>query len=260
MRPALRRWGEAGPEVLALHCSLASSTAWGGVAAQIEGRARLTAPDLIGHGRAADWDSARPYAEQALEAIAAHIPSELEPEPGPVHLVGHSFGGVLALALALGRPEAVRSLTLIEPVLFCAASGPGREAADAVLDGMEGHLRRGNLEAAAEIFLGLWGGGQPFESLPQAQQNYSAARMPLIAAQQRVLFEDSQYLLSRLGTCTMPVLLLEGAESPPVIGEILDRLQTDLLRVRREVIEGAGHMAPISHPEAVARAIASQLA
>lgn len=39
----------------------------------------------------------------------------------PVDVIGHSFGATVALRLALERPELVRSLVLVEPVLFAAA-------------------------------------------------------------------------------------------------------------------------------------------
>jgi pimeloyl-ACP methyl ester carboxylesterase len=57
-----------------------------------------------------------------------------------------------------------------------------------------------------------------------------------------------------------PVLLLEGAESPTVVAEIQAALAARLPRARRVVLPGAGHMAPMTHPEAVARVLSAHLA
>jgi len=79
-----------------------------------------------------------------------------------------------------------------------------------------------------------------------------AAQMWMIPAQRAALHDDKARLLPRLGQVRCPVLLMEGAASPPVIGQILDTLEAGLSDVRREKIEGAGHMAPITHAEEVA--------
>jgi pimeloyl-ACP methyl ester carboxylesterase len=76
----------------------------------------MTAFDLPGHGQSADWDGHGDYGRRTAE-VAATFYTE------PLHLIGHSFGAVTALRLALAAPEGVRSLTLIEPVLFAAARG-----------------------------------------------------------------------------------------------------------------------------------------
>jgi pimeloyl-ACP methyl ester carboxylesterase len=95
---------------LAIHCALAHSAEWAGVAERLSGL-RFRAFDLPGHGLSADWPGGGDY-------LAASLGSALNFMDEPVDLIGHSLGGVVALAAAEARPEAVRSLTLIEPVLF----------------------------------------------------------------------------------------------------------------------------------------------
>ena len=76
---------------------------------------RMAAPDLLAHGAGPEADRNRDFHDQATKAAELHM-AEV-----PVHLIGHSFGATLALRLAIEAPARVRSLTLIEPVLFCAA-------------------------------------------------------------------------------------------------------------------------------------------
>jgi pimeloyl-ACP methyl ester carboxylesterase len=91
--------------------------------------------------------------------------------------------------------------------------------------------------------------------MPAEQAAYMAERMWIIAAQQPALHEDAARLLPRLGEVRCPVSLLEGAASPPVIGQILGSLEAGLQKARREVIDGAGHMAPVTHAKVVAERI-----
>jgi lipase len=72
----------------------------------------IAAPDLIGHGRSS-W--AAPW---TLEANAAALADLLDAEVvGPVVVVGHSFGGAVALNLAAARPDLVASLVLLDPAV-----------------------------------------------------------------------------------------------------------------------------------------------
>lgn len=238
-----------------LHCSLAQAAAWKGVAEALPGGLRLTAPDMVGHGDGPAHDPARDLHDQCYGAVLPHLPE------GRFDVVGHSFGATLALRLAIEMPDRVRSLALIEPVLFAAARGSGtfsdHRAAQSGIDAAVGHDGQ---RRATRAFLNLWGSGADFDSLPARQQAYMAARLPLIAASDAALFEDSAALLPRLGQAVAPTLLMAGEASQPIIPAILDRLQAGMARTTRCTIAGAGHMAPITHPAAVAGAIADHLA
>ncbi len=211
----------------------------------------LIAPDMIGHGRAPDWDVRQDYHDQATDAVERILPD------APFHLIGHSFGATVALRLAQTHLDRVKTLTLIEPVLFAAAKGrPGEVAARAALTEMGPALDRGAWPEAAAHFLDLWGGGTAFADMPAAQQRYMAERIRLIRASDPALHEDRARLLTRLEAVTMPTLLLSGGASPSVISEILDRLEDGIRDTRRAVVPGAGHMVPITHAEPVAAEIA----
>src|SRR5512138_3457520 len=98
--------------VILLHCSGSSGAQWRTLASTLEARHLVAAPDLIGYGSAAPWTGRAPF---SLAQEAGPILSLIGTLGEPVHLVGHSYGGAVALHIALTRPELVRSLTLIEP-------------------------------------------------------------------------------------------------------------------------------------------------
>lgn len=248
---AWRDWG-AGAPVLALHCSLAHSGAWSGVAAALPGR-RLVAPDLPGHGRSADWAGGdlHDLTTAACTALAESLGR-------PLDLLGHSFGGTVALRMALENPGLVRRLVLIEPVLFTAAR---RAGAPEYIEFMDRHGDwPAEVTAAAAGFHAIWGAGA-FADLAPQQQGYMIDRMPLVRTIQPLLHDDLRGLAApgRIEALTIPVLLLQGSDSPPVIDAIQRELARRLPDARREVIAGAGHMLPITHAAQVAERIAAFL-
>ena len=251
--PAIRRFGDGrGEPALLLHCSLAHSGAWSDVARRLSGVLDMTAMDAPGHGRSPPWDRSRDFHDQATEMARSVAPER-------PHLVGHSFGATVALRLALeGMPA--RSLTLIEPVLFAAAKEAGDPAYAehvAVFGPVLAAFEEGDRQGAARLFSDAWGGGQSWEALPEGLRAYQAERIELILAGTPALEDDAAGLLApgRLEALGAPVLLLEGGRSPPVIAATQAALAARLGRARRVAIEGAGHMAPITHPGPVAEAL-----
>lgn len=244
----LRRFGDGPRQTLALHPSLAHGGAFRGLAAHLPDRT-FVCPDLPGHGDSPDWDGTADIHDVST-AAAAKVLEDL----GPVDLVGHSFGGTVALRLALDRPDLVRRLTLIEPVLFAAAAQSDRDALAAALAPYAAALGLGDRRAAAAAFQTVWGAGVPFTALPLAQQGYFADRIHLIGAADRALNTDTPGLLrpGRLETLQMPVRLIRGGASPSIVAAIHSSLCARIPQARDHAVAGAGHMLPITHAAQVA--------
>jgi lipase len=244
--------------VLALHCSLAHGGAFNALAQNLPGFA-LRAPDLIGHGKAPDWDGICDY----HAAVTAQALAEIGDQP--VDLIGHSFGGTVALRLAVEHPRRVRSLTLIEPVFFAAAKQAADPAWDSFLadhHAFAALVASGEKTAAAWHFHAVWGGDAGFDSLPARMQTYMADRIHLITAPWNVLLEDSANLQAkgRISALNMPVLLIHGDQSPPIINAIIHALAAQIPQATSAQIAGAGHMLPISHAAKVAHLVQGHLA
>lgn len=261
--PPFRVWRRGGVRpVLALHCSLAHSGAWSALVAQLSG-VTVTAIDQPGHGRAEDWDGISDL--HSISTAAAVAMAEHLAKSGPIDLFGHSFGGTLALRIALERPDLVRSLTLVEPVIFAAAKAAKDPAFAPFLAahmGFASKIAADDTLAAASDFHALWGGAEPLQAMPQRTQDYLLQRIHLIAAQNPFLLDDTAGLLRAGGleALSVPVLLVEGGDSPPIIDAVHRALAARLRQVDRLVVPGAGHMVSISHAAEIAPAVQAHLA
>ncbi len=243
-----RHWGQGAEPALMIHCSLAHSGVWAGVAGRLGGHLSMTAFDLPGHGQSADWDGQGDYGRRATE-VAATFYTE------PMHLIGHSFGAVIALRLALAAPEGVRSLTLIEPVLFAAARGhPEWDRNEADFAPVKAALATGDREAAARAFMAIWGAGTEWHDLPARARQDAVARIDLIAAGDPMLRDDNARLLApgRLEELDAPTMLIRGTGSPPVIARVTEEIAARLPDVGVAEVPGAGHMLPVTHSDQVA--------
>jgi lipase len=113
----------ADPPLLALHGVQGHGGRFAPLAAAL-GR-RVHAPDLAGHGLS-PWDppwTMERYVDDVL-AVIADLP--------PVDIVGHSFGGALAVWVARRDPSRVRRLALVDPAMGISPEAAGRGADDAV--------------------------------------------------------------------------------------------------------------------------------
>ena len=100
---------------MALHCSLGSGRQWKTLADELGRSHQFFAPDISGYGA----NSCALDLPLTLAEEVRCLSGTLNDAEGPIHLVGHSYGGAIAFKIATASPFAhrVRSLTLIEPVL-----------------------------------------------------------------------------------------------------------------------------------------------
>ncbi|MBK4217761.1 alpha/beta hydrolase [Paracoccus caeni] len=250
-----RHWpGDPDRPALALHCMMGSGRYWGPIAERLAGRVDLTGFDMPSHGRSDPWQRGPddPDFHTAVTRIAASFIER------PLDLIGHSLGATIALRIAVAAPEAVRSLTLIEPVLFAAARpDPAQAAFDSDL---ERAFAEDRLDDAATAFMSWWG-GQDISTLPDEARAVFFQQIPLIAETTDTLMHDKAGILrdGGLEAIDAPVLLISGQQSPPIVQDIADALAARLPDVGRATVPGAGHMSPITHPTEVAGLIAVNL-
>lgn len=252
-------FGRGHRPALAIHCSLASSNAWTGVADRLGHRLTLTAFDLPGHGRSGQWQGEGDFLRETVRIAATFVDG---PAAGPVDLIGHSFGAVAALRLALAAPEAVRTLTLVEPVLFAAVRGSAAWAENAALmDRCRAAFERGDRAGAAAEFTRVWGTGVPWADLAEREQAAITERIHLIDAGTPALAGDSGAILAPGGleTLDLPVLVVRGDRSPAIIEGIAEAIAARLPEVGVATVPGAAHMVPITHPAETAGLIGVNL-
>jgi len=240
---------------LVIHCTMGSGAMWGPV---LEGSGlNITAPDLPSHGKSAVWNpELHPDFQTLSTQIAASFISR------PVDLIGHSFGASVALRIAVAAPEAVRSLTLIEPVLFAAVTeGPEIER----LREDQAHLERlfaaGLAEDAAKAFVEKWGAGVAWESLPEAHRDRFVSQIPVVGNVTPSNFTDPGKIL-RDGGIEMidaPVMILHGDQTPEITPLVCAALAERCQDVATACIPNAGHMLPVTHGPQLADLISVNL-
>ncbi len=154
------------------------------------------------------------------------------------HLVGHSYGAVIALHAAALRPDAVRSLTVSEPGCLRVAAGDPR--VDAQIVGGEYLYQRAATFAPLEFLRAFRGGVGSTRDTPEHLTGELLHGVRLLMRERPPWESDPP--LDALRGAAFPKLVISGGHSP-VFETVCDALATRL-HAERVVIEGRGHTIP----------------
>jgi 2-succinyl-6-hydroxy-2,4-cyclohexadiene-1-carboxylate synthase len=229
-----------------LHGFTQTRQSWRRTVAALGGRYRALAPDLPGHGHAAER---RPASFSACAAYVRALAGDR------CVLAGYSMGGRIALHTALAWPGLVSWLVLVgaSPGLADTAERDARRRADEAL--------ANRIEAiGVEAFAEEWGSQALFAG--QGERVAAAAHADrlrntpagLAAALRGLGTGVMTPLWDRLPELGMPVTLVVG-ERDARFREIAERMAGSIRDARVEVVPGAGHAVPLERPDAVAAAI-----
>ena len=238
-----------------------SGRQWRRLAGLLSATNRVVVPDLLGSGENPPWPDGKPF-ECSLDVDA--LRELLDSLGAPAHLVGHSYGGFLALALAREHPTSLRSVAVYDPVAF----GVLHASRDGIgLDDLErvrsapGFLddELGGSAPWFEAFVDYWNGPGSWRSLS------ADARASFLRVGRKVYLEARSLLadrtpLSEHARIAAPTLLLGGERSPLAARRVVALLAQALPRARAHELAGAGHLGPITHAAEVHRLIAEHVA
>ena len=251
-------WG-AGPPLLMLHAGGSSGAQWRRAASFLQDRRRIVAPDLIGFGKTGAW----PRAGGLTHDLQADLVAMLVEDDGgeAVDVVGHSYGGATAVRLALRRPELVRSLVLVEPLLSTLL----RDAGDPLFDEYRGmaegfvrHARAGRDEEAWALFLDYRNGPGTWAGMAEKAR----ARFLGQTAQTAEGFLSNLSNPTTLDDCrriSAPTTVARGGDTAAPDRRVAELLRDAIPGCRYVVIPGAGHMSPLTHSEELARIVLDHL-
>lgn len=223
----------SGPRVVLVHGSvMGADLAWGAQAPLAE-RWTLVKPNRRGYG------GSPPAEGEDFERDAADIAALLEDGD---HLVGWSYGGVISLLAAAQRPDAVRSLAVLDPPAFGVVRGD--DAVEQALSEFDDMHRRyaGDPERWAGAFAAWVGGPGPLPD-PFPPPLAQGAR---VAYNQRRP-DDAVIPVEVLRAASFPRLVVSG-DGQPALGRACETLATEL-DAERAHIRGVGHMIPLAGPQ-----------
>jgi pimeloyl-ACP methyl ester carboxylesterase len=256
--------GDGAPLIL-VHGSNSDYRTWEPVAASLAHRFRV-----IAYSRRYHWPN-DPIAEGVVYSMHQHV-ADLEELSGaldasPAHLVGHSYGALVCLLLAMRSPQHVSSLVLAEPpaiTLFTSSTPTPAEMVKLFLTrprtafaiaklGATGiapaiaAFKRGDAEAAIKKFGPAVLGRKAFARL--SAERLEQVRLNTIAAE----FLGSTFAAlddERLRAIHTPTLLLSGEDSPHLFDCLIDRLEQLIPNTQRASVARASHIIHEDNPAA----------
>ncbi|MEM7750382.1 MAG: alpha/beta hydrolase, partial [Pseudomonadota bacterium] len=218
----------------------------------------LVAPDL----RRLDASNSQLVAENlTLEQEVELLLELVDRGSGKFHVVGHSYGGAVALRLALTRSDRVASLVLYEPSAFSLLHGMGQygrlaaQEIQTLATRVSDLVGNGFSQRAAEQFVRYWGDDSTWATLRPDQQQELTQQMALVVQHFHAL-QESSMCLEDLQNLPMPTLVLRGGCSPTPSRLIACHLLAHLSDVKGACFSEAGHMGPVTHADKVAHRMA----
>jgi pimeloyl-ACP methyl ester carboxylesterase len=248
--------------VVALHCSGGTGRQWQHLSQALGPDFKVAAPDLIGCGTNPHWGGDKPF---ELTDEARSFVKLIDDWSGPIHLVGHSYGGGVALRIAVERPARITSLSLYEPTAFHVLKTTDDEG-QAALEEIRAlaakigtYVVAGSYRAAARRFVDYWSGAGTFDALKPEVQGTIVRYIPKACLDFRALIDERTPLIA-YRRMRVPVQLLCGEFAPTPTALLARKLAVVMNPGALRIVPGAGHMGPITHNEAVLKAIAEHMA
>jgi pimeloyl-ACP methyl ester carboxylesterase len=220
---------------------------------------RVLAPDFIGYGSSDPWPAEKPF---TIDADVNALLALAKKTKGPLHLVGHSYGAALALEAARQLGARAKSLTLVEPVAFHLLRQESRpEWAEVERLGVAvlSAVAKGEDRAAAQSFMTYWLGRWRWWLSPERFKTAIAATIPKVALEFTIAI-DAPTTLKDYAEITAPTLLIAGSKTRAPARAVVDLLAATLPSAKLEILKGAGHMSPFTHPAELNRLILDHLA
>lgn len=245
-----------GPTIVFVPGSWATMSAWRGVIAAVDGRFRTVTTSLRGYG---GTQECRTRTDTSLNRQAEIVEAVIRRAGGPVHLVGHSYGALVCLDVALCGLVPLMSLTLIEPVAF----GLLRQQGELTLHGQFIAMREdyvqsfenGDKEAARRVVDYLDGRGS-FDALPPRMREYIVESTPTHVLDICSSFDTP---LSAFANILLPSLVIRGERSAHSLRKSAEILSGALANASLRTVSAAGHFMTTTHATEVAQLIGNHV-
>jgi pimeloyl-ACP methyl ester carboxylesterase len=247
-----------GPTIVLVPGSCSTGAAWRPVIAQWDNRFRCVTTSLLGYGGTAERRTAR---DPSISHEADALESVIRKAGGRVHLVGHSFGGLVALAVVLRSKARLASLAILEApapeILREMREHKHYRAFRSMTEAYFADFESGNLEAIAAM-IDFYGGAGTFVSWPQRVRSYAVAttRVNILDWASAYSFPLSARSLAAID---LPVLVVRGGASHPAVQRANGLLSECMGGAALVTVDGAAHFMIATHADQVSRLIAQHV-
>jgi pimeloyl-ACP methyl ester carboxylesterase len=244
---------EPGIPIVLLHATLSASVQLVGLGRLLAARGPVFALDRRGSGESA-MPAPRPL-DVAFHVgdVAALLDAE---EIAAAILVGHSFGGVVALEAAARLPGRACAVVAWEPPYGPLADPETRARFATVATATERAYTAGGAAAAAATFLDGVSGDGAWQALPDRARAFLTAQGDGAYADAALTGLDP----GGLSRIVVPVTILTGTASEPFYAPIARAVVERVPGARLVALDGLRHIAPITDPQPVAAAILDAIA
>ena len=241
-----------GPILMLVHGSPGTSSTWQAVGKRLSDRFRIVAPNLPGYG---GTTPEAPEAPPSVSHAAALIEAVVRETGTPDVLAGHSYGGAVALVVALRGHVKPKALALFEPVCIpillstseVEAYASTKQIFDDYIDAFEGGDPR-----AARTMIDFWFGAGAFERMPGPVRDFLLENTEANIHDVRASFRE-RFSADAMRMLDVPVLTVYGSDSPDVSRRVASAVTALAPNASVARVDGATHALTTTHAVDVAQ-------
>jgi pimeloyl-ACP methyl ester carboxylesterase len=243
-----------GPTILFVPGSWGTRSAWRGVIAPFADRFRIVTTSLLGYG---NTEERRTLDNASIDREAEILEAVIGRAGGAIHLVGHSYGGVVCLVVALRGAVQLASLTVIEPTNFSLLRRCDEiELYDQVRALGESYAeayRNGERDAARRV-IDFYGGSGSFDAFPQRMRDsiIATTAVNILDWISGMGFDQD---LAAYASIIVPSLVIRGECGHPAVRQTAEILSGAISRSALVTVPSASHFVIATHASEVARLI-----
>jgi len=242
----------SGPAVMLVHSSVSGARQWRRLMDDLKDEFHVRAVNLYGYGKTPPWSSGAP---QSLDDQARLVETALPTNADTVCLVGHSFGGSVAMKVAARLPGRVTRLVLLETNPFYLLAQAGRADAFAEATDLRNWVKKfgwmSEWATAAERFADYWGGAGSWQNMPAERRNAFAEALKPNYFEWDAVMEETTPAEQWARLLPRSTLLVSDPNTVLPIREITAILRRSCPMWTYQEIAGGGHMAPLTRPDLV---------
>jgi pimeloyl-ACP methyl ester carboxylesterase len=241
-----------GPVVVLVHASVSGARQWRRLMEELKSDFHFYAVNLFGYGETPAWPFGKP---QSLDDQARLVESIIPAKAGKVHIVGHSFGGAVAMKLAARLGSRTGKLVLFEPIPFSLLRQAGRREALCEISSLRDTVKTrgalGQWAVAAERFADYWGGDGTWQAMPEARRATFIASLKPNFFEWDAVMDDATTAEEWAHLLPSSTLLMMDRATVQPVWEIASLLRHACPDWSYMEIAAGGHMSPLTHPAVV---------